>query len=83
MKLASRLRLGLLAGALLLALANTGSACPNCSRALADQEQGEAGDVAAGFSRSILLMIAVPFTLFGIGAVSVVRVARRGGIPQL
>jgi hypothetical protein len=83
MRIASRVRIGLVAGVILLGLANSGSACPNCSRALADQEQGEAGDVAAGFSRSILLMIAVPFTLFGIGAVSIVRVARRGGIPQL
>lgn len=77
------LRLVLLAGILLLASSSEASACPNCSKALADQEQGQAGDVASGFSRSILLMIAVPFSLFGIGTFAVVRAARRGGIPQL
>ncbi|QDV34112.1 hypothetical protein [Tautonia plasticadhaerens] len=83
MRTTNRLRLGLLAGILLLASTTPASACPNCSRALADQQRGRAGDVASGFSRSILLMIAVPFTLFGIGTFAVVRAARRGGIPQL
>ncbi|RUL87195.1 hypothetical protein [Tautonia sociabilis] len=72
-----------LAGALCLGLSPSAPACPNCKDALAAQDPGGAGDVSAGYSRSILLMIAVPFVLFGSGTVAVVRLARKGGIPQL
>jgi hypothetical protein len=80
------LRLGLLAGALLLPLAapSPASACPNCKSGLAVQEsEGGSGDFASGFSRSIVLMLAMPFALLGVGTVAVVRLARKGGIPQL
>ncbi|MEW4568289.1 hypothetical protein AB1L88_10515 [Tautonia sp. JC769] len=79
-------RLALLAAALLLPLAATppASACPNCKSGLAVEESaGDRGDFASGFSRSIVLMLAMPFALLGVGTVAVVRLARRGGIPQL
>lgn len=77
------LRSALLVSIMTLVTANSASACPNCSRALADQDETKVGNVAAGYSRSILLMIAVPFTMLGAGTVAIVRVAKRGGIPQL
>lgn len=85
--LASRL---LLAGMLCLFATTPAISCPNCKDALSRQEHLEgpgsgagAGDFATGFSRSVLLMMAMPFALLGVGTVAVVRLARRGGIPQL
>ena len=78
----NRLRMVLLAGVLAAAPAATASACPNCKEAVASQPE-QAGRVASGYSKSIMLMMATPFVLVGTGAVVVVRVARKGGIPQL
>jgi hypothetical protein len=88
MRLAPRFRIGLLAIALglPLSLGSPASACPNCKEALASDPAGQAdgaGDISVGFSRSILLMMAMPFALLGAGTVAVVWIARRGGIPQL
>lgn len=86
MTLRSILRLGLLASALILPLAagSPASACPNCKSGLAVEEsEGSRGDFATGFSRSIVLMLAMPFAMLGVGTVAVVRLARKGGIPQL
>lgn len=87
MRIRNCLRLSLLALALMLPLvsAPTASACPNCKDALASQgvTPGGAGDISAGFSRSILLMMAMPFALLGVGTVAIVRLARRGGLPRL
>lgn len=77
---------GLLAAALILPLVAPcpASACPNCKSGLAVEEsEGSRGDFATGFSRSIVLMLAMPFAMLGIGTVAVVRLARKGGIPQL
>lgn len=76
----------LLAGILCLFATTPATSCPNCKDALGSQEQREgtgAGDFATGFSRSVVFMMAMPFALFGVGTVAVVRLARRGGIPQL
>ncbi|WP_169976230.1 hypothetical protein [Tautonia rosea] len=86
MSLRPILRLGLLASALMLPLAASApaSACPNCKSGLAVQEsEGGRADFATGFSRSIILMLAIPFGMFSIGTVAVVRMARKGSIPQL
>ncbi len=59
----------------------TASACPNCKEAVANQD-GEAMRLADGYSYSILLMMAMPFTLFGTGAFFVARAVRRGSLPE-
>jgi len=74
------------AAALLIGLAapNIASACPNCSGAVAeDESKADSGRLAAGYSKSILFMMAMPFALIGTGTVLIVRQARRGGIPPL
>ena len=70
-----RYRTGLLAALLAVAPLADATACPNCKGAVASQETQ---DVADGYNRSILLMMAMPFTLLGTGAFFVVRAARRG-----
>ncbi len=63
-------------------LAGEAAACPNCKEALANQEGGDASRLADGYSYSILLMMAMPFSLLGTGAFLVVRAARRGALPE-
>lgn len=57
-------------------------ACPNCKEAVASQPE-EVANMASGYNWSILLMIGVPFTLFGTGAFVVRRAARLGMIPDM
>ena len=56
--------------------------CPNCKEALASQT-GEGANLKDGYFYSILLMMAMPFTLLGTGAFFVVRSVKRGSLPEL
>ena len=76
-----RWKLGIATIGLGLLLAGKASACPNCKEAVANQG-GEAARLANGYSYSILLMMAMPFTLLGTGAYLVTRAVRRGGMPE-
>ena len=76
-----RLRFGLASLGICLALASSAQACPNCKEAVASQG-GDAARLANGYSWSILLMMAMPFTLLGTGAFMVSRVVKRGGFPE-
>jgi hypothetical protein len=72
----------LLALFLALALPGTVTACPNCKEAVAAQPSEMAG-MARGYNWSVLLMLAVPFTLLGTGTLMVVHASRRGTLPEL
>lgn len=48
---------------IMLALAQTASACPMCKAALASGSGG--GDLVSGFFYSILFMLSMPFLIFG------------------
>lgn len=39
--------------------------CPNCSKAVAENDAGNGGNVGAGFTYSIYLMMVVPYTVMG------------------
>jgi hypothetical protein len=65
-----------------LELAGTAQACPNCKEAVSAQPSEVAG-MARGYNWSVLLMLAVPFTMLGTGTLVVVRAARRGALPEL
>lgn len=69
--------------ALLLLWAGDASACPNCKEAVANQQGGNAAGLRNGFFWSILLMIAMPFTMLSLGVVTVTRAVRRGSLPEL
>ena len=56
-------------------------ACPNCKEALSAQPT-DASRQADGFNKSILLMLAVPMSLAGIGAFAVRRAVKRGLLPE-
>lgn len=59
------------------------SACPNCKNAVAAQAPESARRLTRGYAWSIILMIAMPMTLFGTGAYFVVRASRKGLLPEL
>jgi hypothetical protein len=71
----------LTAVALLLAGAETASACPSCKEALSSSTGG--GDLVSGFFWSILFMLSMPFLLlssFGLYFYYLVRKARTARI---
>lgn len=70
--------------ALTLAAASPGKAvaCPNCKEALAAQPE-DAARMARGYNWSILLMIGVPFSMLGVGAVAVRRAVKLGVLPDM
>lgn len=72
----------ILAAAALLLPAASASACPNCKEALAAQT-GDAARLKDGYYYSIVLMIAMPFTLLGAGAFFVARAVKRGALPEM
>jgi hypothetical protein len=73
----------LAAGLSALALAPTPAlACPNCREAVAAQP-AEVAAMARGYNWSILLMLGMPFTLLGTGAIAVARAVKRGALPEL
>ncbi len=65
-----------------LVLGGVANACPNCKEALASQT-GEGASLKDGYYYSILLMMAMPFTLLGTGAFFVVRAVKNGALPEL
>jgi len=67
---------------LVLGLAGSSTACPNCKEAVSAQPSEMAG-MARGYNWSVLLMLAVPFTLLGTGTLMVMRAAKRGTLPEL
>jgi hypothetical protein len=67
---------------LVLGLSGEALACPNCKEALANQD-GDAMRLANGYSWSIILMIAMPFTLLGTGMLMVARAVKRGALPEM
>ncbi len=77
----TRPKLGLATAVLLWSLVGSASACPNCKEAVANQD-GNAARLADGYSWSILLMMAMPFTLLGTGTWLVTRAVRRGQFPE-
>ena len=76
-----RRMLPLLILACLLLMATEALGCPNCKEAVANQD-GDAMRLANGYSWSILLMIAMPFTLMGTGLMMIARAVKRGGMPE-
>ena len=71
-----------LALVLALAIAPRASACPNCKEAVANQDD-DAARLADGYSWSILVMMAMPFTLLGTGSYLIARAVRRGSLPEM
>ena len=76
-----RCKLGLATPLLVCPLAGPPRAAPNCKEAVANQD-GKAARLADGYSWSILLMMAMPFTLLGTGTVLVSRAGKRGQFPE-
>jgi hypothetical protein len=56
-------------------------ACPNCKEAVS-ASTSEMADTSSGYNWSVLFMLAVPFSLFGTGALIIRRAARRGVLPE-
>ncbi len=78
----TRRMLPFLALLIVVALAGEALGCPNCKEAVANQD-GDAMRLANGYSWSIILMIAMPFTLLGTGILMIARAVKRGALPQL
>jgi hypothetical protein len=68
---------------IVLATSGLANACPNCKEAVANQEGSDARRLADGYSYSILMMIAMPFTLLGTGALLIAREVKRGSLPEM
>ena len=67
---------------MVLAVAGDSLGCPNCKEALANQD-GDAMRLANGYSWSIILMIAMPFTILSTGMMMVARAIKRGALPEM
>ena len=77
-----RILLVLLSVILVLGFTAAAMACPNCKEAVSAQPD-DVANMAQGYNWSVLVMLAVPFTLAGTGTLMVVRAARRGTLPEL
>jgi hypothetical protein len=82
MQAVRRIFLVLLSAVLVLVFTAVSTACPNCKEAVSAQPDEVAG-MADGYNWSVLMMLAVPFTLAGTGTMMVVRAAKRGTLPEL
>ncbi len=67
---------------LVFGLAGDALGCPTCKEAVANQD-GDALRLANGYSWSIILMIAMPFSLLATGMMMIVRAVKRGALPEL
>jgi hypothetical protein len=67
---------------LTLGLAAPALACPNCKEAVAAQPEQVAG-MKNGYNYSVLFMLAMPFSLLGIGTFMVARAVKRGELPEM
>jgi hypothetical protein len=56
-------------------------ACPNCKEAVS-LGSGELANLSSGYNWSVLLMLAVPFSLMGTGALVIHRAVKRGSLPE-
>jgi hypothetical protein len=82
MKPLRTLRVFAVALVLLATLAVRAPACPNCKEAVSAQPSDMAG-MARGYNWSVLVMLAVPFTLLCTGTSMVVWASRTGRLPEL
>ena len=57
--------LALILSVFLLASATSVLACPNCSRAVSDNDKDKASSLGAGYSYSIYFMMGVPYLILG------------------
>jgi len=71
-----------LALASLLLVAADAAACPGCREAVANQT-GDALRLKDGYYWSIIMMIAMPFSMVGTGAFFVTRAIKRGLLPEM
>ncbi len=77
-----------LASFLVLMFAGVSNACPNCKDGLAhyDAANGRAGSstngLQAGFSYSVMFMLAVPISILGFGVTKVRKLAKEGRLPE-
>jgi hypothetical protein len=78
----NRFKTWLLAGTICLGLTAAARACPNCKEAVSLQPE-ETASMARGYNWSVLFMLAVPFSLFGTGAMMVHRAAKKGLLPEM
>jgi len=67
---------------LVLGQCGPATACPNCKEAVAAQPS-EVTDMARGYNWSVLLMLAVPFTLLSTGTLMVMRAVKQGTLPEM
>jgi uncharacterized paraquat-inducible protein A len=65
-----------------LAIGEEAAACPNCKEAVALQPS-EVANMKNGYNWSVLLMMAMPFTLLGTGMFMVARGVKRGTLPEM
>jgi hypothetical protein len=72
----------ILAVVLALLPASSLSACPNCKEAVSAQP-AEVASMASGYNWSILLMLVVPASLLGTGALMVRRAVKLGRLPEM
>jgi hypothetical protein len=63
--------------AMLICFADIAQACPNCKDGIAATGSAEATAIARGYALSILIMLAMPFTLVGSFGLYVWREMRR------
>jgi hypothetical protein len=67
---------------LLAATAASAKACPNCKEAVT-LEPGEVANMSSGYNWSVVLMLAVPFSMLGTGAFLVRRAVKSGVLPEM
>jgi hypothetical protein len=74
-------RKSLLSLAVLALLVLPARACPNCKEAVS-LGSGEVASLSNGYNWSVLFMLAVPFSMMGMGAFFVHRAVKRGSLPE-
>ena len=63
-------------------LVGEASACPNCKEAVAAQPE-EVATMKEGYNYSVLFMLAMPFSLLGVGSFLVARAVKQGALPEM
>jgi hypothetical protein len=75
-------RLVILTALLYLSSAHSVLACPNCKEAVS-APPADVANMARGYNWSIMLMLGVPVSLLGTGALMVRRAVKLGQFPEL
>ncbi len=57
-------------------------ACPSCKEAVSANDT-EAVGMAQGYNWSVIFMLSVPFSLFGVGGLMVRSAVKKGAFPEL